>query len=284
MSKDTILYVLSDIHCGHKLGLMSPETELFDEGTGNLYKPGLTGFQDYLWELYLYTIEELSKVSKNKDVVVIMLGDITHGNKHQEQTNSTRIADQITMVRDVLKPLLSLKNIKALRMVFGTGAHELGEGTSTLILKGQLNPEFPKIDINTITHGLITIKGKIIDYSHHGPGTGIRDWLTGNEVRFYLRNILYKEMKMKNPMPDLILRGHVHAFAHESIYWVDNDELKKSSVTITPSMCGMGEYGRQVMRSPHLISNGIVMYEINGKVSDPMPIIRTLDVRMKEEI
>lgn len=284
MTKDTLLFVLSDTHCGHKLGLINPETTIFDESTGKEIALNLTEVQKYLWELYLYTIQEAQRLSKGMDIVVLMLGDITHGIKYPEQLISTRMADQITIVQQMLKPLLALKNVKAVRMVFGTGSHDLGEGSSMLILKGQLSPSFPKTDIGVITHGLLNIKNHLIDYAHHGPGTGIRDWLNGNEVRFYLRNIIYREIKSGNQIPDLVLRGHVHGFSHESIHWIEKDELKKSSITIVPSMCGMSEFARQGGRSGHLLSNGIVMYHINNIVSDPIPIIRTLDVRIKEEL
>jgi hypothetical protein len=284
MTKSILLYVLSDPHCGHKLGLMKPDTELFDEGTGNTYKPTLTGFQEYLYELFLYSLDELSRVSKNKDIVVILLGDITHGNRHQEQVVSTRISDQISIAQQALRPLFSLKNLKSVKLVFGTGSHELGEGSSMILLKNYVEPSFPKVDIRIITHGLLNINDKLIDYAHHGPGTGIRDWLNGNEVRFYLKNIIYKEMRSGGIAPDLVLRGHVHGFAHESIYWIKDNEMKKSSLTVVPSMCGMGEFGRQVSRSPGFISNGIVMYDINEKLSDPMPIINLTDIRIRETL
>lgn len=284
MSKDTILYVISDTHCGHKLGLINPETELFDEGTGKTYRPAINEYQQFLWELYLYSIEKAKEISKNKDIVIIILGDITQGTKYPEQLLSTKVADQISIAQQMLKPLLSLKNIRALRMVFGTGSHEFGEGSSMLILKDEIAPIFPKVNVNVITHGLLNIKDTLIDYAHHGPGVGIRDWLNGNELRFYLKNIIYKEIKNNNKVPDLVLRGHVHGFSNESIYWIENDEIKKSTITSLPSMCGMGEFGRQSSRSNHLLSNGIVLYEINGRVSDPIPLIRTTDVRIKEEI
>ena len=280
--KNTILFVLSDPHAGHKLGLMNPETKLYDEGEE--YTPTLTGFQKYLWELYTYSIEETQRISKGKDIVVIILGDITNGTKYPEQLVSTRIADQISIFKQSLFPLLALKNIKTLRMVFGTGSHDLGEGSSMLILKDQISPAFPKVDTGVITHGLLDINGKLIDYAHHGPTTGIRDWLNGNEVRYYLKSLIYSEIKMNNPIPNLFLRGHVHGFAHESVYRIENDDLKKSSMTILPSMCGMSEYARQSTRSQHLVSNGIVLYEIGEKVSDPIPFIRTLDIRMKENL
>ena len=279
MSKDTVLFVLSDTHCGHKLGLINPETVLFDESNGKEWKPSLTGFQYFLWELFEESIEKLRELSKNKEIVIIILGDITHGNKHPEQLISNRIADQSLIVQQMLKPLIELKNIKAIRMVFGTGSHDFGEGTSMLILKSQIEPLLKKTDIRVITHGLLNIKGKLIDYAHHGPGIGIRNWLNGNEARFYLRNILYSHK------PDLVLRGHVHGFAHESIYWMDENSLRKSSITILPSMCGMSEFAKQSGRSPMMLFNGTMLYNISDKeISDPIPVMRISDVRIKEEI
>lgn len=285
MPKNTILFVLSDTHCGHKLGLLNPETVLFDESTGGKFSPPLTGFQKYLWELYLEGIEKLKEKSKNKNIIIIMLGDITHGNKYPEQLISTRIADQLSIAYQALKPLIELKNLKAIRLVFGTGSHEFGEGTSMLILKSQINQNNKKCSVEVITHGLLNIQENLIDYAHHGPGVGIRDWLNGNEVRFYLRNILYGEQKNGGIPPKLILRGHVHGFAHESIYRLENDHLEKSSITILPSMCGMSEFAKQGGKSPSRLINGTMIYEISKDgISDPIPTIKIADIRFKENI
>jgi hypothetical protein len=285
MSKNVVLFVLSDTHCGHKLGLINPETILFDESNGKEWKPSLTGFQYFLWELYEEAIEKLKEFSKQKEIVIIILGDITHGNKYPEQLISNRIADQISIIQQSLKPLLALKNIKAIRLVFGTGSHDFGEGSSMLILKELITASPKKISIEVITHGLLNIAGKRIDYAHHGPGLGVRDWLRGNEARFYLKDIIYKDTKTNGIVPDLVLRGHVHGFTHESLYWIENDRMRKSSITILPSMCGMSEFAKQGGRSPSILSNGMVMYEITDvSISDPIPLIKVSDVRIKEEI
>jgi len=284
MSKDCYLVVLSDIHSGHKLGLLNPDTELFDNNSKKPYKPPITEAQEYLWELYMYGLGEIKQITKGKDVYVLILGDVTHGNKHQDQTISTRMADQISIARSALRPTIQMKNVKAVRFAIGTGSHEFGEGSSALLLEEIMKEEYKGKDIKLVTHGLLNVGGKLIDYAHHGPGVGMRSWLHGNNLRFYLRDILLREERAGNKKPDLVLRGHVHGLAFESLYEVENNSLVKRSIMIVPSMCMMGEFARQVTRSQHIVTNGIVAFHINGNISDPNVFVQSLDIRLKEEL
>lgn len=282
MTKDKILVTISDLHSGHKLGLLNPNTVLFDDE--KLYSPQPTEAQKFLWELHEFARKEILDLAGKREIVIMYLGDLTNGDKYPEQLTSTRIADHVIIAIDCIRPWLESKKVTTIRLAFGTGAHEFGEASSVLLIENALKNEFKNKDIRAINHGLLNINGHTIDYAHHGPGVGIREWTNGNSVRFYLKNIIFREQKRKKAPPDLVLRGHVHELAYEVITSFEDLQLKQYKILIMPSMCMMSEHARQMTRSAYLITNGIFAFEINNKISDPIPFIEQTDVRIKEDL
>ena len=59
----------------------------------------------------------------------------------------------------------------------------------------------------------------------------------------------------------------------------------ESRIVVTPAMCMLGDYGRQVVRSPGEVTNGMAVFEIiSGSVLPTHWLVRTLDIRTKERI
>ena len=70
-SKARLLVVLSDLHCGHRLGLLAPGTELLEideKGRATAWVPSLGPVQQYLWELYEGQIRDI--MGRGQDVRV----------------------------------------------------------------------------------------------------------------------------------------------------------------------------------------------------------------------
>jgi hypothetical protein len=93
----TILAVCSDLHGGHRHGLLNPETVLheYDE-EGNVvddYNPPLTPVQKYLWKTYTAQIEEIGELAGKSRVIVALNGDMTAGDKHKDLLVSDRLGD-----------------------------------------------------------------------------------------------------------------------------------------------------------------------------------------------
>lgn len=288
MMKRVILAVASDKHGGHKLGLLNPETILEDEDSkGNLiqWTPNLQSFQQYLWGLHEEHIKEVQKLAGKDEIVVIDNGDLAAGNKYPHEQVSTRISDQFDIASWNLRPWLDLKNVRTVRITKGTGAHTFGEGASEIIIQRILKGWYPKKDIRTIYHGLAKVGGITVDYTHHGPGTGSRNWLKGNEVRYYMKSLVQDEIDLGNTPPDLILRGHFHEYIEE--YWVKMFMNKRhiTQMNILPSYCGIDDYARQVTKSKYILQHGMVCYEIvNNKILDTYPFMNTIDIRTRETL
>lgn len=277
--------ILSDSHAGMKLALMNPETVLFEEDeNGEIvpYTPTLTASQDYLWDkVYVPSFLRTIDIAAGDDIVILHLGDECNGKKYPSLLVSTRESDQITIADYNMRPWFELPNVKAFRQVVGTEAHNFGEGSSALVLCQIFTARYPGVDIKPLYHGLLEVNGVTIDYAHHGPGPGNRNWLAGNVARFYLRDLMLGEIISGNKPPDLVLRGHYHTPVHEPL------EIKnhKSELFVLPSFSMMGDHSIQVTQSKFEITHGFLVVEIiDGQIIKHHRLYETRDTRTKEVI
>jgi hypothetical protein len=255
------------------------------EGNVQAYHPELNEPQRYLWEVFMWGKTETEKLASGNDVVIIHVGDLTQGNFFPREQISTQMSDQLEIAAWNMKPLMKIKNLKAVCLTKGTGSHEFGEGSSTVLLRNLLRAEYPKIRTKAIYHAKDTIAGATIDYAHHGTSAGIRSWLRGNQVRYYLQSIMDTEIKMGNAPADLYLRGHYHSYVKELVTMATRDKEYESTMITLPGFCMLGDYGTQATKSTLLLSTGMVAIEIiNGKIYQTHKFIRTLDLRSQEVI
>ena len=279
-----IVALVSDMHSGHQLALLNPQTELYDETPmGDIvpYRPQPSASQKYLWELYTNCIQQTVDLAGGDNIYLVSLGDETQGDKHKDQLVSDRITDQFIIAADNLDPWFGLKNLKMVRLTAGTGAHSFVLGGSTVAVSSLLKNKYPKHDIKMAYHGLIEIDGFTLDYSHHGPHPGSRAWLKGNTARFYLRDLMMRAFMQGLVPPKLIARGHYHTPVMETLE-VNGYESK---LMILPSLTMMNEHARQATRSAHEISNGTAAVEvIRGELHKIHMFTQTLDIRTKEVI
>lgn len=273
----------NDLHSGHRLGLLNPATVLYQENEkGDMvpFSPALTASQEYLWSLYEEHIREAVRFSDGCDMLITVNGDVTQGNKHPGHWVSTRIADQITIAMYNLDPWFAYGGLKQVRLAVGTAAHNFGEGSAEMLLGQILADRYKHVDVRVMTHGFLTYSGVTFDDAHHGPGKGIRNWLYGNVARFYLRDLMQREILAGRRPPDVVERAHAHVKVHEVLETGDF----YSEIFVVPPYCMMDDYAIQVTKSIEGLQNGLLMHECdNGKHRHEW-LVRTLDTRMREEI
>lgn len=284
-----IILATTDWHGDHELGLMNPETELEieDQASGDIQKyiPKLNANQEYLWKIQEKAISEASYIAGKDDIVVLHEGDITQGGKHNSELVSNTEANQEEIAFRDFDPICKLKNVKAIRLCKGTGSHVFGNGSSERRVAKRLQLAYPKIDTKTLYHGLATVKGLTIDYSHHGAPPGSRNWLRGNEFRYYLRSLVQDELDLGNVPPNLVLRGHYHTPTKEVFIKRTDGHLYETMGYLLPSMCMMDDYARKASRSGFIVTNGYIVFEVlNGKIYQTIELTQTTDLRIKETI
>lgn len=280
--RDIILKV-SDPHCGFELGLTNPETKLTDQNGKDRRISDLNESQGFLWEAFENGLKEVEKLAGGDPIHAFFMGDITHGNKFVDQQVTTRMSDQVSYAVYAADPVFRLKGIKSCHFAYGTGVHVFGEGSSEILVSEFLKERYPKINTRSLYHGLAYIGKFAIDYSHHGPHPGTRNWLRGNVARLYLQSKMMDDLDNGQRPADLVARGHYHSFVRTWYGMSRGGEWFESWLIIMPPMCFVNDHARKATQSAYRVSPGIVAVEvINGRLHNIFPFTRTLDIRTVE--
>lgn len=104
-------------------------------------------------------------------------------------------------------------------------------------------------------------------------------------ARYYLRDLMMKELRNGRAPAQLVVRSHYHSKIDEvfSLDW--NGQHYESRIIVTPAMCMLGDFGRQAVRSIGQITNGMAAFEIiDERVMPTHWITRSVDIRTKEKI
>jgi hypothetical protein len=282
VTRRTILVDLADFHAGHKLGLMNPDVRVHDEAeNGQIieFTPTPTAMQSYLWEFYIRSIETVRFLAGDDEILVLSGGDECNGNKYPSQLVSTRMSDQIAIAAANMQPWYAMPNVKHVRLATGTGAHSFLEGSSTLLLKDLLSALYPTVDTQACNHGLLDYNGVTVDYAHHGPHPGSRDWLRGNVARFYLRDIMYGASNHGRKPPNIVLRAHYHTPVYEYLENAGN----ASELYVVPSLCGLSEHAMQATSSAAVLWVGfLAVVIVDGEIVARHRLYDRLDLRTRE--
>jgi hypothetical protein len=257
---------------------------LYSQDDGE-YKPSVVPVQKFLWELREQNIEKLKELAGDDQIIFFHLGDPAQGFKHNTEYVSNTEANQHAIAVANAEPLFEIPNLTHGRFVIGTEAHEGIGGSGVRILYERLQDKFPSKDIKAIYHGYANVQGITIDYTHHGPTTGIRKWTEGNQLRHYLRDIMITDILNGKEPAQLHFRGHVHRRGWETVRVEMEDRWVSSDIMVVPSMCDMGAFARQITRSENRITNGMVALEIvDGQLLDTHWWTVTRDLRSREQL
>lgn len=283
-TKTTTLAMFADAHCGHRLGLLNPETVL--QGSDGPWTPGLTEIQKYLWAYTEVCRADLvARIGSKQRVVLIHNGDLTQGNAFPHALVSMEPKDQIMVACAVLRPWLQIPNVVALRIVPGTDVHTMGAGSTEVLATEILAHEFPNKDVKVAWHMRLTLAGLLFDVAHHGPMAGSRTWLRGNVARAYLRDRMEHDFRRGYAVPRMYVRAHAHDFLYIE------DELEgvpggcRSGLLLLPSFCGLSDHGRKATQSAPELVTGMVFADVrDGLLADVHPMVQRLDLRTAEEL
>lgn len=263
---------------------MHPDVKLRDP-QGKIYRPTPTESQIYLDEVHSKHVSKTIEFADGDDLYILHVGDLTQGNKHTPEAVSTRIGDQFQIGRANFWYWLGYKRLRAIRLAVGTPAHNFGEQTAEEIVIDLLREDAPQLDMRVVYHGLLNIRDVSFDYAHRGPGPGKRNWLKGNEARYYLRSLMEDELHAGNNPPALISRGHYHSFVEEYLSIKHNGVRHKSWLYTLPSYCMLGEYGINVTASQFQETHGMIATEVvDGQIGETLILEQTLDIRTKETL
>ncbi len=285
-----IVLALADLHSGNKLALMSPDTVLKEEDEhGRLinYSPQLSAVQSTLWPWFIEDVKQVKELANGDEIIVLIVGDLVQGTKHRVlQVSPGRDRDQLAIAYANLSPVLSLPNVKHVRIVAGTAAHGgIGANTAADAVEA-LSYMYPNIEIQGCYHGEINIDGCAVNYAHHGPHPGSKTWLEGNSALSYLRNFVVTEwMKKAKIAARIILRAHRHTYVPIPYKTMIAGTEYEFDLVLLPSWCGIGDYARQITLSEILQQFGMVAIEIvDGQLAKIHSYIHHLNLYTEEKL
>jgi hypothetical protein len=290
-----ILVVFSDTHAGHKYGLLNPATLVWEEVP--YYQNGevstrleampvkLTPVQEWLWKVYTKNIENTVALADGSPIMVVHNGDLTQGVKYPEYGNLP-VGVQFMAATANLMPWLEYDQVKDFMLVWGTASHIFEDGSAPNVVMQALKSHNNKVNYKQAKHALLDYAGVRFDIAHHGAGGGRRNWLKGNEARYYTRSIMLDAVQDNKRPPDVVIRSHYHTRIEEYLVdWYAAYGKVKTEYILTPSYQGMNEFTRQATKSAGKVLNGHVAFEIiNGKVHDTHWFVDIRDVRQIEVI
>lgn len=244
--------VVSDLHCGHVVGLTPPEYQFRSVSNDSRHNKFYT-IQSVLWNKFQHLLQDIRKQFGLIDGV-INVGDSIDGKGERSggvEQIKLEMGTQVAMSVKCFDTIREICNPKAKFFgVYGTAYHTStsGDEWEDSVYK---DAGFEKWG----SHEWVDVNGCIIDVKHH-IGTSVIPHGRGTAV---LRDMLWNDMWSldgSQPRANIVLRGHAHYYQA-----VDTDE--KLGI-ICPALQGMGsKFGSKICSGR--VSWGVIVLTITNK-------------------
>jgi len=241
---------MSDLHCGHLVGLTPPSFQLKPVKEGdvseNHRRSKWVNIQKALWREYKKIVNRLGDVD-----ILIVNGDAIEGTGHRSggvELITTNRDTQVEMAKMAIERIHADKTF----MTFGTPSHT-GEAED---YEDKLHTGLGAEKIGA--HEWINVRGVRFDVKHHISFSGIPHGQGTAIMRDAVWNRLWA-LRDEQPLADIVIRSHVHAFVR--IETADYEALT------TPALQGMGsKYGSRYCS--RTVDWGMIEYNIKSKHDD----------------
>ncbi len=196
--------VVSDLHCGCRMGLLAPEGVVLDGGTE--VKP--SALQLKVWELWMEFWDVwVPKVTRGEPYVVVINGDSLDGVHHGSTTQiSHDLGDQSKIARGVLKP--ALEKAERFHMIRGTEAHGGKSGVEEERLAESLKAV--RTNYQHATHELWLEVGNCLVHFLHTIGTTGSAAYESSGPQKELINAYAESGQWGRRPPNVVVRSHRH--------------------------------------------------------------------------
>lgn len=199
------IIVVSDLHCGCRLGLCPPEISL--DGGGKYYASPL---QLQLFEHWQYFWGEwVPDVTKGEPFAVVVNGDSMDGVHHNSVTQiSHNLIDQQRIAYSILYPVYEYARGQ-LYMIRGTEAHVGKSGQNEEALAEQLGA-IPDDAGNFARWDMWAEVGSSLVHITHHIGTTGRTHYESSAVMAELGEAYAEAGRWQNRAPNVVVRSHRH--------------------------------------------------------------------------
>jgi hypothetical protein len=251
----TIVVPIADMHTMLKIGLMPPKV-IEDKGTTYQTTHRQNDFQKkILWKQWEKAKKHIFSL-KCDDLVLLLMGDLVHGNKKAHQVYSSVMRTQGDAAIEALLPYSN--KAKRVYSVAGTKWHVGEEGSTEDRIAKELGA------YKHIAHLKleVTIQGIRFMLQHKGPTLGSRTWVRGNGMRLTLRDASIQALQEGRSASDIYLWGHFHTFHHEPASVKEPEGDRVIHGFTLPSWCGADEYALEKVKNLEYSDIGLVYFDI----------------------
>ena len=237
MLKINNLVVVSDTHCGCRLGLCPPEGIVLDDG--GTYKPSkfqrkMYEYWDYFWEKWV------PDATRGEPYAVVHNGDAIDGRHHGSTTQiSQNIEDQIRIAEALLKPIVEKCDGRYYH-IRGTEAH-VGQSAENEERLARALGAIPNKEGMYARYDLWKSVGpKLVHLLHHIGATGSQAY-EATAVHKELVEEYTEAARWGRKAPDIIVRSHRHRSIQTSFPTQapgEKHETSKAIAVVTPCWQG----------------------------------------------
>lgn len=227
------LVVVSDLHCGCRLGLCPGRIRLDDGGhyEASPFQLKLLAMWREFWDSFV------PEATKGEPYAVLINGDAVDGRHHGSTTQvSQNLSDQANIAAEILEPIAARAD--ALYWVRGTEAHVGSSGEQEEALAQRLRA----IPNETGQHArweLWRRVGPRLVHSLHHIGTTSAQAYESTAVHRELIESFVEAARWKEDPPDCIVRSHRHRHFETSMSTAGRGEITSRAIAvITPGWQG----------------------------------------------
>lgn len=219
--------VLSDLHCGHEVGLTPPDWQI-------------AVIQGELWDTYAEMIEKLRPID-----VLIVNGDMIDG-KGMRSGGTELITSDRQEQAEMATEAIAFTDATEIYLTYGTPYHTgKGEDWEAVVARNLGVPIEPQLWVN--------VNGIVFDAKHFISASSVPHGRHTSIARDRLWNILWADMEQQ-PKSDVIIRSHVHYFNFAGgSSWV---------AMTTPALQGLGsKFGSRIPSGT--VDFGLVYFDVD---------------------
>jgi hypothetical protein len=243
-TKPKRLLVISDLHCGHLVGLTPPDYWTVETET-NSAQAEIAKHQRELWRWYAKTIDSLKPVD-----FVVVNGDAIDGKGLRSgSTEAIKAArnEQCKMAAYCIDYI----GAKEVGLIHGTAYHDGGDEDWCHVIASFMDTPV----MFTSGHKFFGLEGWVWDFKHkigrssipHGQATPLK--------RAKVWNLIWNSRGEQQPKADFLVRSHVHYFCE------DYDAVTRCRGFITPALQGYGsKYG--VRECENTVDIGMICFDV----------------------
>lgn len=234
------LVVISDTHCGCRLGLCPPDIRLDD---GGFYRP--SEFQQEMWGLWnQFWNDWVPQVTRGEPYDVVHNGDCIDGVHHNSTTQvSHNIEDQLRIALAVMEPIVATCTALGGRFysVRGTAAH-VGQSS---VYEEQLAKQLGAVPNHVGQYSRYDLWKRVGDalvHLMHHVGTTSSSAHEASAVNAELTAEYVEAARWRREPPDFVVRSH----RHRSIAVDLNSAKGYAAAIVTPGWQGKTPFAWKV--------------------------------------